>query len=437
MKNHPLFEILDKQKKGIAKGICSVCSANEFVLEAAMLNAKKNSDYLLIEATCNQVNQFGGYTGMKPKDFRDFVYEIAENLSFSKEKIILAGDHLGPNPWKNEISDVAMEKSIDMIKAYVEAGFTKIHLDASMHLLDDDKASPLSPNISAIRSALMAKASEDSYQRLKKENSFALEPIYVIGTEVPIPGGQQDDEELRVTTVQDFRETVRITKEAFYELGLVDAWSRVVAVVVQPGVEFGNNEIIEYHREKAKELSLEIKNIDNLMFEGHSTDYQNPEALREMVEDGVGILKVGPALTFAVREALFSLSLIEKELFKYDSSVKESNFHEILDMTMLENPNDWKSHYHGSEIEKKFARKYSFSDRSRYYYLVPQVKEAMGKLINNLIKKEIPLTLLSQYMPIHYKKVREGTIENNPKSLIVESVIQVLEDYNFACNPLE
>ena len=40
---------------------------------------------------------------------------------------------------------------------------------------------------------------------------------------------------------------------------------------------------------KAKELAAAIKEIPDLVFEGHSTDYQTKIKLREMVEDGVAI----------------------------------------------------------------------------------------------------------------------------------------------------
>ena len=40
------------------KGICSICSANEFVLKAAFNKAIKDNSTLLIESTSNQVDQF-------------------------------------------------------------------------------------------------------------------------------------------------------------------------------------------------------------------------------------------------------------------------------------------------------------------------------------------------------------------------------------------
>ena len=96
-----------------------------------------NEHPILIEATCNQVNQDGGYTGMTPADFRDFVHALADEAGIDRRRIVLGGDHLGPNPWKALSARDAMAKARDLVRAYVEAGFTKIHLDASMACADD------------------------------------------------------------------------------------------------------------------------------------------------------------------------------------------------------------------------------------------------------------------------------------------------------------
>ncbi len=116
-------DIITRHKSGEHIGICSVCSAHPLVIEAALRFDLSTNNKVLIEATSNQVNQFGGYTGMQPADFRDFVYNIARTVGFPAERIILGGDHLGPNCWQDEPAAVAMEKSIDLIKAYVAAGF--------------------------------------------------------------------------------------------------------------------------------------------------------------------------------------------------------------------------------------------------------------------------------------------------------------------------
>lgn len=430
MKKHPLQEIVLLQKQGIPKGIFSVCSANRFVIETTLEYAMAKGTPVLIEATCNQVNQFGGYTGMTPADFRDMVFSIAEDIGLSKDRIILGGDHLGPNPWKDQPADQAMDKALEMIREYAKAGFTKLHLDASMRLVGDpgNENEPLSPEIVAERAALLCLEAE----RVFEESPHIFRPVYVIGTDVPPPGGtQHEDKSIHVTSVQDFERTVELTKRAFFDHGLHDAWDRVTAVVVQPGVEFGNEHIFEYDRNRAKKLIEAIKKHSNVVFEGHSTDYQTAKALKEMVEDGIAILKVGPALTFGLREALFALSNIEKELL-YDTPERRSNLVDVIEKAMIDNPKYWQKYYQGDEKENRLARRYSFLDRLRYYWNIPEVETAVNKLIANLESREIPLTLISQFMPVQYKKIRNGLIEKDPMSLIKDRIACILDDYYFA-----
>ena len=147
-----------------------------------------------------------------------------------------------------------------------------------------------------------------------------------------------------MTKVEDFKNTVAAFEKAFAKEGLdKDVWERVIGVVVQPGVEEKDSGCTEYDREKAKDLMAAIKDFPTLVFEGHSTDYQTKIKLRELVEDGVGILKVGPGLTFAMREAMFALENIEKELI-YGTDTEPSKFAEVLDAEMLKNDKNWKKH---------------------------------------------------------------------------------------------
>lgn len=430
--NHPLNELVNDQKKGIKRGITSVCSANAFVIQAAMENAEEYDEYVLIEATANQVNQFGGYTGMRPQDFVEFVNRIADDCGFDRNKLILGGDHLGPLTWTSENEQKAMENAEELIRQYVLAGFTKIHIDTSMKLADDDKHERLSDLTIARRGALLCDAAEQAFTQLIKNDPNALAPVYIIGSEVPIPGGAQEEEGLQVTAVKDFVATVQTFKDEFDGRGLHDAWERVVAVVVQPGVEFGDIAIHEYDREKAVALVGALEQYPNLIFEGHSTDYQTPVNLRHMVEDGIAILKVGPALTFALREALFALEMIEKELLS-GAGVYLSGLKDILERQMLMQPGYWEKHYHGSMDELILKRRYSLSDRSRYYLPNPKVEHAIERLINNLNSTEIPIVLLSQYMPIQYTKVRAGILNNDPLSLIKDRIVNCLDEYGYGC----
>ena len=426
---HPLHNIIKSQKNGIPKGIYSICSSNEYVIEVAMEYALQKKINILIESTCNQVNQLGGYTGMKPLDFVNFIFSIADRVKFPKNKIILGGDHLGPNPWKKENSWNAMKKACSMVKEYALAGYFKIHLDASMGMVDDSegKCGTLNPEIIAQREARLCLEVEKVYKNTF--NSDSILPVYVIGTEVPAPGGTKEARKNNeISSPFNLKRTIELSKKAFYDLNLKSAWERVIAVVVNLGIEFNSKEVFEYNRNNVQDLFRIIKQFPSLIIEAHSTDYQSESALRDMVEDGVAILKVGPALTFAFREALFALCYIEKELFSNKPEI-QSNLIEVLEETMLENPKYWLDYYKGNEEEKRFARKYSLLDRSRYYWNVSEIKKAIEILFKNLNKKRIPLTLISQFMPIQYQRIKEGVIKNNPKELISDNIVRVLDRY--------
>ena len=96
-----LDDILARHRGGEAVGITSVCSASPLVLRAACEQAAADEAAVLIEATSNQVDQFGGYTGMTPAGFRDLVGDIADRAGLPRDRVVLGGDHLGPNVWRS------------------------------------------------------------------------------------------------------------------------------------------------------------------------------------------------------------------------------------------------------------------------------------------------------------------------------------------------
>ena len=320
-----------------------------------------------------------------------------------------------------------------MVRQYAAAGYTKIHLDTSMRVADDDRSQPLSDFTIARRGAELLKVAEAAWQELHKQDPSAVHPVFIIGSEVPIPGGAQEKEEMQVTDPEAFAATVRAYKQVFAEYGLSDLWKYIIAVVVQPGVEFGDADVHMYNRSDAAALCAKLKDFPEIMFEGHSTDYQSPQALKQMVEDGVGILKVGPALTFAAREALFALSHIEDELI--DEPEKRSNYIAVVEQAMLENPKNWQKYYHGTPKEQALKRAYSYSDRSRYYMPDPRIEAAMDKLFANLRGADIPMGLLHQYMPLQYIGVRNGSLPMEPRALVKDAVRIVCDDYNYATRP--
>lgn len=432
MNYNPLLKLVSTQKNNQAIGIYSCCSANVFVLKAALKKAKEDNSCLLIESTANQVDQFGGYSGMTPKDFKDYVYGLAKEINYDTTKLFLGGDHLGPLTFAKYDEAKAMDLAKTLIHDYVYAGFTKIHLDTSMKVASDDPDTRLSDEIIAKRGAILAKVAEDAYQELLLKDPTAVAPVYVVGSEVPIPGGSIDavDNGVEVTKVEDFEATYQTFKKEFEEAGLEEAFKRVIAMVVQPGVEEKDSGCTEYDRLKAQQLTSAIKKYPNIIFEGHSTDYQTKIKLKELVEDSVSILKVGPGLSFAAREGLFALAYAEKEFIK-GTKLQASNLLEILDEKMLKEPKYWINHYHGNEHEIALKRKFSFSDRSRYYMPDVDVKQAINQLFNNF-KNGVPLNLLSQFMPIQYTKVREGRLKNDPESLVIDRVVYTIEEYLYA-----
>lgn len=417
-----LDELVARQKRGEPAGVASICSAHPWVLKTAMRHTAELADPVLIEATCNQVNQFGGYTGMQPADFVTFVQRIAQEQDFPPDRLLLGGDHLGPSPWQAEPAGTAMDKSAALVAAYTRAGFAKLHLDASMPL-GGDPPGPLATETSARRTALLAQIAERAWEA---GGPTALR--YVIGTEVPVPGGALEHEnEIEVTPVERAQETIELTRRAFYSLGLEQAWERVVALVVQPGVEFGDDFVLDYRPERAQGLKQFIEKVPGLVFEAHSTDYQTPQSLQQLKRDHFAILKVGPGLTFAFREAVYALAMMENELY---APTDRSNLIEILDNEMVASPEHWIRYYTGDADTRRFKRRFSFSDRSRYYWSNPQIEAALRRLIANLRRRPPPLSLISQHDPAFYAQLRAGLVLNQPGELIQQRILRVLSAYS-------
>lgn len=430
MKN-VLFNIIEKRRLGIHSGIPSFCCSNKIIIEAILEQSRRFDDLVLIEATSNQVNQAGGYTGMTPMDFKNYTYQIADKIGFDKKKIILGGDHMGPLPWADLPAKEAMENAKKLVKLCVFAGYKKIHLDTSMRLGDDDENKKLSYDVIAERGVILFKECEKAYKEMLKINPDEIKPVFVIGSEVPIPGGVgAKDEGLSITDVEDFENTIIAYKKKFQEYRLDKSWSDIIAIVVQPGVEFGVNNIHLYDRVKAQHLCNILKQYPDIVFEGHSTDYQPPLQLKEMVKDGIAIIKVGPALSFALREGLFALAHIEKYLIPDEEL--QSHFMEILDDEMIKNDKHWKKYYFGNPNDIMIARKFSFSDRCRYYFINQRVEKSIQRLFKNIDSVQIPMGLLHQYMPLQYNKVRDGILKPQGKELVKDAVISVIDDYNYA-----
>ena len=423
-----LLGLIRANKAGQNCGIYSVCSAHPLVLRAALTQAKQDQQLLLIEATANQVNQDGGYTGMQPVDFISYVEKLAAEVGLDRQHLLFGGDHLGPVVWKSLPAAAAMAKAEQLIQVFVAAGFAKIHLDTSMACADD--VVPLSDELIAARAARLCLVAEQT--ALAQFGHSEL--CYVIGTEVPAPGGVASlEHDLAVTPVGHVAQTLQLHQQAFRAQGLsAEVWQRVIAVVVQPGVEFDNTSVHRFQADKTTALAQFIRQQPGLVYEAHSTDYQPQAAYQQLVAQHFAILKVGPQLTFALREALFALCLIEQQLVPVE---QRSCLMEICEREMQRQPGYWQPFYQVSADQQSLLRQYSYSDRIRYYWNQPVIHTAVGQLCHNLQQQPIPLPLLSQFLPAQYEAVLNGELLAEPQALIEHKIRQVLARYAAVCRP--
>ncbi len=376
-----LQDIIGANRSGQARGIPSWCTAHAETLCAVLRFYRHDDAPILIEATCNQVNQFGGYTGMTPAGFRTFVERLAAECRVDPRRIILGGDHLGPNPWKDLPAREAMENARQLVKAYVEAGFTKIHLDASMACSKDK---PLGEAEMARRAAELCAIAE------AVGNGHLS---YVIGTEVPVPGGETEVlGGLTVTSAESVHRTWTQHQQAFDDLGLGGAQGKIIAMVVQPGVDFGNQQVFDFNPTRATALSSSLQPMSGVVFEAHSTDFQPETALAALVAAHFAILKVGPELTFAYREAIFALAAIEHHL----KPPTPSAVIDVISRQMDAHPKDWRAYVAEGE-SRQLLKLFGLSDRIRYYWLNPAISAAVKQLRANIDTAEVPPGLLWQY----------------------------------------
>lgn len=403
-----LTEIIARNRERRGGGLPSWCTAHPQTLAAILHTYRKDRAPILIEATCNQVNPSGGYTGMTPADFVGFVQRIARAEGIDPARLILGGDHLGPNPWKAMPADKAMALARDMVAAYAAAGFTKIHLDASMpcggETLNEAEIAARAADLCAVA-----------------ESVAPGRAVYVIGTEVPAPGGETSHHaDLAITSADAARRTLELHREAFAARGLDAAYARVIGIVVQPGVDFGNRQIMAYDRPRAAALAAFAPGMGGPLFEAHSTDYQTPGALAALVQDHFAILKVGPELTFAYRQAVMALERLEVLMGLPPSGVTDA-----LLAAMRARPADWRAYVPPGPDEERMML-FGLSDRLRYYWPDSGVQAALARLMAALATATPPPGLMAQ--------VTGGLVDADasPDGLIATMVGAVVDKYRTA-----
>ena len=408
--------LIEENRAGRAVGLPCFCTANEHVLRAILRHAAATGVPTVIEATCNQVNQDGGYTGMTAADFIGWIRKMAEAEGVPAGQLVLGGDHLGPNPWRKAAAAEAMANARELVRQYAAAGFRKIHLDASMACGGEP---PLSFAEIAERAADLCAVAEAS-----APDPYGL--VYIIGTEVPIPGGETEDvDALDVTSVARFEDTIATHREAFGKRGLDAAWSRIAAIVTQPGVDFSHSSVYPFDPDAAAHLRVAIEAEPGLSFEAHSTDYQPTEALRALVENHFFFLKVGPELTFRFREAVYALADMEDVLVPPEPS----DLQRIVAERMAADPGSWIDYYKGDERKVELLKLFSYSDRIRYYWPDKEISRALERMIANLGDGNVTPNIVSRY----FTAGDFGKVSSDPIELMHTHVNLCTQRYFEAC----
>lgn len=422
-----LRELIARNRAGSGEAMPSVCSAHPDVVAASVLLAEEADVPLLIEATSNQVNQFGGYTGMKPADFVGFVRRICNDNRASPERILFGGDHLGPQAWRDRPAEVAMGFARDLVAAYVQAGFTKIHLDCSEGCAGEPPQ--VGDQVSAERAAELAAVCETA----------AAEPealSYMYGTEVPPPGGARVEDGshgIVPTAPESALATIEAHRQAFAARGLEQtAWARAVGLVVQPGLEFAPDHVHRFDTAAPDRLTPVLADRPGLSFEAHSTDYQAADVFPELARRHFAVLKVGPALTYAYRQATYALDAAAGWVAPSSDRVPVAS---VMERLMLEKPGNWAKHYAGDEAEQHLLRHFSYADRIRYYWAQPDAAAAVTRLRADLGSRRPPRTVLEQFFApavIDRAEGLERSVSNWSRALIYAQIQEALAPY-FAC----
>ena len=374
-----LRKIVADNRAGTPCAIVSVCTAHPDALRASLNWAERRDIPIVIEATSNQANQDGGYTGMTAADFASALWKMADGLGVDRARVTLGGDHLGPQAWRALPPEAAMEKARVLVESYVEAGFDKIHLDCSQGCAGEPEQ--LSDHDTATRSADLAARCEAA--------ASGRDILYVIGTEVPPPGGARADEEgdIPATTPDAARRTLAAHAEAFAAAGLDGIEARVAGLVVQPGVEFSPMHVNHLPLDRDPGLRAVSRDWPALCLEAHSTDYQHPAAYHRLAELGFAFQKVGPALTFAYREALYALD------WALTLSGRGVGLFKAMESLLQSDPAHWAGHYAPGD---QIARHFGYADRIRYYWPRAEARSAVAALLHAVSEHNLPEPLLSQ-----------------------------------------
>ena len=350
--------------RNLNKPLPSFCTSNFEVLNFLMIYSKIHKLPVLIECTSNQVNQYGGYTKLKPINFYKKIMNLKNKFKLKKENVLIGADHLGPLPWKHLDEKKALKNAIKLFKDCINAKFNKIHIDTGIKLKKD----------SSLSKKIIIERCKKIYNSVNKKKLNHIK--FVFGTEVPVAGGGGGNKML-LTSLKAIKKDIEEYKKIRKRFSLV----------VEPGLNFTNNKVYKLNMKNFKQKYI-LSKKDKFSFEAHSTDFQQYKSLKKLVKNNFLYLKIGPELTFNFMKAVLYMQSLEKKFFNGRKSNIQNNISSIMDKKKIY----WKNYYKGKKKVIENLKFNSFLDRSRYYWNEKKIIQSLSilkKNINKLKNKDI------------------------------------------------
>ncbi len=302
-----LADTIRRHKSGDTVGVYSVCSAHPTVVEAAIMQAGADDVPVLIEATSNQVDQFGATPDASGRVPRPPSSASPTGADFPRSRVVLGGDHLGPNRWQGETAAAAMEKADATHRRLRRAGYSKIYLDAACPVPTTRQCSMTRPSRSAPHACCTSRRIRATQRRRPSDVRHRHR-----GT--GSRAGPRDARRSHPDAGRSCRATDRRASGRVHPIRLDHVWPRVMALVVQPGVEFDHLQVIDYRRTAHRGATARPRHGTAPGVRGAFHRLSATPQIARARRRSLAVLKVGPGLTFAMREALFGLAHIENQL---------------------------------------------------------------------------------------------------------------------------
>jgi D-tagatose-1,6-bisphosphate aldolase subunit GatZ/KbaZ len=425
-----LIDILEANRRGERKGIYAVESQNPTVQEVYLRQALADGSPALFEVSAEILDPHGQSGKILPEDFIGKVKQIAVKIGFPLDRLFFGVNGLSPSLWHGESVESALKKTRAFISDIVSLGFNKLGIHAGIHLKGDPADQLLPREVIIAREAALYQAAELAAAGLPDEEK----PLYVIDVH---PGQGMIEGKKDMVRKEDVENTVDRFALTAAAAGLPEIKERLLAARVFLGPGYDSEKVIPFDSSLLKKLSGCVYGYKPVIFEALQTDFQPQMVLDQLVDNHFALLSVGPELTYTMREALFSLAIMENETMIGKPGVYLSNFIIELDRAMQSAPQHWQKYYTGNGFEQLVARKYSLYDRSRFYWEDKEVRKTKKRLFDNLMEYPVPLTVLRQFMPYQYERVAAGELENKPDALVMDAVRRALCRYSCACGWME